>query len=147
MSAHDAEGPELDHSANARSGRKKLVVVADDDDSMRELFALALATEGYTIISVSSGRTLVDQVRRVLADGEHGGIVDLIISDIHMPEMDGMRALEQVRALDARIPFIFVTAFSDPATRNAVSAYQAEVIDKPVQLQQLRAVVRTRLGM
>jgi CheY-like chemotaxis protein len=133
-------------NANASEGRDKLVVIADDDLAMRDLFALALATEGYRIVAVATGQALVDQVQRILQDGEHGGVLDLIISDVRMPEMDGVRALQFLRDSEVRVPFIFVTAFSDLWTRTAATRYGAEVLDKPVQLQKLRAVVHVRLA-
>ncbi len=77
---------------------------------MRDLFALALEIDGYRIVAVASGRALVDQVHRILDEGEYGGALDLIISDVRMPDMDGVTALQFLRRSHVSVPFILVTA-------------------------------------
>ena len=133
-------------NATSPSGRSRLVVIADDDSAMRELFALALEIDGHRIVGVATGRALVEQVERILQDGEHGGVVDLIISDVRMPEMGGVKALQFLRASHVHVPFILVTAFSDLWTRTTAASYGADLLDKPVELRKLRAVVRERLA-
>jgi DNA-binding response OmpR family regulator len=129
------------------AGRSKLVVIADDDPAMRDLFAFALEMDGYRVVAVATGRALVEQVRRIVHEGEHGGVLDLIISDVRMPEMDGVKALQNLRDSQVRVPFILVTAFSDLWTRSAATSYGAELLDKPVELRRLRAVVREKLEL
>ena len=131
---------------SASPPRRKLVVIADDDPAMRELLLLALEMEGHHILAVGTGHALVDQVRRIVDGGEHGGTLDLIISDVRMPEMDGVKALQFLRDSRVRIPFILVTAFSDLWTRTTAGAYGAVLLDKPVELKKLRAVVRAQLS-
>lgn len=127
--------------------RSKLVVIADDDPAMRDLFALALGLDGHRVVAVATGRALVDQVHRILHDGEHGGVLDLIISDVRMPEMDGVKALKSLRDSQVRVPFILVTAFSDLWTRTTATSYGAVLLDKPVELRKLRTTVRDELGL
>lgn len=122
------------------------MVIADDDPAMRELIAFALEMDGYRIVAVGTGRALVEQVHRILDDGEHEGAVDLIISDVRMPDMDGVKALQHLRSSKVRVPFILVTAFSDFGTRSAATQYGAQLLDKPVELRTLRAVVKERLA-
>lgn len=130
----------------APATRTKLVVIADDDPAMRDLIAFALGLDGYRIVAVGTGRALVEQVRRILHDGEHDGALDLIIADVRMPEMDGVKALQHLRDAKVRVPFILVTAFSDLWTRTTATRYGAELLDKPVELRTLRAVVKQRLN-
>ena len=113
---------------------------------MRELFAFALEMDGYFVVAVATGRALVDQVGRIVHGGEHGGAVDLIISDVRMPEMDGVKALQHLRDSQVRVPFLLVTAFSDLWTHTAATRYGAELLGKPVELQKLRAIVREKLS-
>jgi CheY-like chemotaxis protein len=133
-------------SAAAATERKRLVIVADDEAAMRDLFAFALEMDGYRVVPVGTGRALLEQVERIVTGGEHGGAVDLIISDVRMPEMDGLCALKLLRDGRSSIPVILVTAFSDLWTRTTATSFGAELLDKPVELRKLRSVVRSKLG-
>lgn len=68
--------------------------------------------------------------------------IDLIISDINMPKMDGLEFLEKLREIDSKIPFIFVTARDEP--EKMLKAIQLDIenyILKPINLQNLLAVI------
>lgn len=68
--------------------------------------------------------------------------IDLIISDINMPKMDGLEFLEKLRYIDSKIPFIFVTARDEPD--KMLRAIQLDIdnyILKPINLQNLLAVI------
>lgn len=68
--------------------------------------------------------------------------IDLIISDINMPKMDGLEFLEKLREIDSKIPFIFVTARDEP--EKMLRAIQLDIenyILKPINLQNLLAVI------
>jgi CheY-like chemotaxis protein len=131
----------------APSAGGRLIVVADDDAAMRELLVFALGLDGYRVLAVSTGAALLEQVRRIVDHGEHGGVIDLVISDVRMPGMDGVQVLQHLRDLPLHVPFILVTAFSDLWTRAAAERFGAQLLDKPVELRQLRAVVRGRLSL
>ncbi len=82
----------------------KLLIV-EDEDSLRELYAEELEEEGYEITRAENGKTAVDLVKKES--------FDLIIMDIRMPEMDGIEALGKVISQNKKIPVIIYTAYSN----------------------------------
>ena len=122
------------------------VLVAEDDDAMRNLVAEALRKDGYEVLAVSDGgRLLVSLAQYVNDRGQ--GFVDLVVTDVRMPICSGMQILEQVRAARWRMPFILMTAFGDAATRDQATSLGALLFDKPFTMQSLRAKVRELLSL
>jgi len=81
------------------------LLIVEDEDSLRELYAEELEEEGYEILRAENGKAAVD-----LAKKES---FDLIIMDIRMPEMDGIEALGKVISMNKKIPVIIYTAYSN----------------------------------
>ena len=110
------------------------VWVVDDDEAIRFVLERALHRAGYTVEVFAS----VDAVRRALDHGQ----ADVIVTDIHLPDADGLEVLEKLRARQLQVPVIAMTAFSD--LDQAVSAFQQgvfEYIAKPFDLDQMLSVV------
>lgn len=93
------------------AGRR--IVVVDDDEDARDLLAAVLVRRGATVIVTSSAAGAFDAVRR-----EHP---DVLVSDIAMPEEDGLSLVRRLRALDARdggrTPSVAVTAYASASDR------------------------------
>ena len=85
------------------------VLVADDEQSMREFLEYLLEKEGYEVETAGDGREALEILRR-------DSNFDLVISDLRMEDVDGLQLLEQIRSLDADLPFIFVTAYASSDT-------------------------------
>jgi CheY-like chemotaxis protein len=107
------------------------VLVADDDDDTRELVATALRGAGFKVREAADGRELIElfiDLRK-----EHPTHVCLVVSDIGMPNIDGIEATRRVRQLEPLTPIVLVSAFSDPTTlREAHIAGARMVLCKPV---------------
>ena len=73
------------------------VLIAEDDHDLRVLIATLMAIEGFVVSEASDGRELVEIVRAALR--EDGAAPDLLISDLVMPGLDGIEAIEQLQAL------------------------------------------------
>jgi DNA-binding NtrC family response regulator len=120
-----------DRSTNRRgaSGRAGILVV-EDDAAMREMLREALEDEGYAVETAPDGRAGVERVRR-------GGI-DLVISDVKMPDLDGLDMLREIKAISPSPTVITVTAFGsiDTAIR-AVKLGAFDYITKPFEVDQL----------
>jgi CheY-like chemotaxis protein len=116
------------------------VLVADDDPEMLAAVAAALARLGCDVVQVQSGAGLVDRLA-----GE--GPFDLIVSDISMPWMDGLKTLRSVRTAGVATPVIMMTALGDPQIPTGVQALgsNAILLRKPFELDQLEAAVTTLL--
>jgi CheY-like chemotaxis protein len=119
--------------------RPWLVVVADDDEDIRTLMASSFRRAGFDVAEASDGEELLESFatnmpRRVL-----------VVSDIGMPNMDGIAAAEAVRRTSATTPVVLVTAFGDERTlRGARDAGADRVLLKPLDLSLL---VRTALEL
>jgi two-component system response regulator PilR (NtrC family) len=136
--AHDT--PPAPRGARARNepltGSRILVV--DDERSMRELLAIVLKREGYDVLLAENGRMAVAAL-------EQGGI-DLLISDIKMPDMTGIEVLRAAKASDPALEAIMVTAFASQET--AIEALRLGACDyliKPFDVDELKVKVRDKL--
>lgn len=116
------------------------ILVVDDNSDLRDLAETILQTQGYQVTLAEDGKEALDIFDR--------SSLDLIISDIAMPEMDGFGFLEAVRSREkgAAVPFLFLSAYSQKsqlsqARRLAVDDY----IFKPFDAQELLDAVRIRL--
>jgi DNA-binding response OmpR family regulator len=120
------------------------ILLAEDDDAMRNLVAEALRKDGYEVLAVSDGGRLLVSLAHDRVDGDQG-FVDLVVTDVRMPICSGMQILEQVRAARWRMPFILMTAFGDAATREQATNLGALLFDKPFELDDLRTAVASLL--
>jgi EAL domain-containing protein (putative c-di-GMP-specific phosphodiesterase class I)/CheY-like chemotaxis protein len=116
------------------------ILIADDDEGLRRVFARILEDAGHQVFLASDGR----QAAGLLA----GVPFDVIISDIRMPEMSGMELLRLVRQRDLDLPVLLVTAAPDVATAIEAIEYGAyRYISKPVDPALLCASVRSAVGL
>ena len=81
------------------------LLIVEDEDNLRELYAEELEEEGYEISRAENGKAAIELVKNES--------FDLIIMDIRMPEMDGIEALGKVISLNKKIPVIIYTAYSN----------------------------------
>jgi putative nucleotidyltransferase with HDIG domain len=121
------------------------ILVVDDEEAIREVVSTMLESKGYQCTAVSNGRAAQDQVKRVTPD--------LVLSDMIMPEMDGIKLLDWLRQYDPEVPVIMVTAIHDISTAlEAIRRGAYDYILKPFEKDQLflgvgRALQHRRLVM
>ena len=118
---------------------KARVVLVDDDDGSRTAMATGLRRVGYEVAEFDAGEP-------ALAALEEGEQVDVLITDVRMPGMDGYAVVRRVRALRPDIAVLMVTAFGD--VDGAVQALQGgadDYLEKPVELVVLRKRVELQL--
>src|SRR6202047_2395744 len=114
------------------------ILVVDDEEAIREVVSTMLESKGYHCTAVSNGRAAQDQVKRTTPD--------LVLSDMVMPEMDGIRLLEWERKYDPEVPVIMVTAMHDISTAlEAIRRGAYDYILKPFEKDQLYLSVRRAL--
>jgi two-component system chemotaxis response regulator CheY len=116
----------------------KNILIVDDSESIREVVGLALRSEGYNVI--------------VGVDGQHGlelllenKNVNLIISDLNMPRLDGISFLKEVRKLDTfkYLPILILTTESQESKKiEAKNSGATGWIIKPFEKEKLLAVVK-----
>jgi len=116
-----------------------VVFLVDDDDGSREAMTRTLERVGYTLRPFPSAEEALERLRA-------GDPVDVIVSDVRMPGIDGYEFLREVRAELPHLPFLLVTAFGD--VQDAVAALQEgadDYLTKPVKMQELRQRVQLHL--
>jgi DNA-binding NtrC family response regulator len=116
-----------------------VIFLVDDDDGSREAMAKTLERVGYDVRAFPDAQEALDRMRS-------GDPVDVVVSDVRMPGMDGYSLLRQVRAEWPGLPFLLVTAFAD--VEDAVAALQGgadDYLTKPVKVQELRQRVQLQL--
>jgi two-component system, chemotaxis family, chemotaxis protein CheY len=115
----------------------KTIMVVDDSASMRQVVGIALKSEGYTVIE---GRDGVDALSKLT-----GQKVNLIISDVNMPNMDGITFVKQVKQLPNYrfTPIIMLTTESEEAKKREGQAAGAKAwVVKPFKSEQLLNAVQ-----
>ena len=126
---------------NASSAASQLIVVADDDEDVRELIEFRLTRAGYEVISGKNGEEALGLIR-----SRHPA---LAVLDIMMPKLDGYEVTRQLRSdpgLD-RIPVILLTAsVQEAAVTKGFEAGADDYMKKPFSPQELLARVRSILG-
>jgi two-component system response regulator AtoC len=109
------------------------VLVADDEPNLRRVLAAMLARDGYDVVQASDGI-------EALALAEDG--VDVIITDLRMPRLDGMEVLRRVVAEYADVPVIMITAHgSIDSAVEAVKLGAFDYIEKPFEQEHIRQIV------
>ncbi|MDR3438051.1 response regulator [Telmatospirillum sp.] len=119
----------------------KTILSVDDSASMRLLVKMTLTGAGYDVIEAVDGKD-------ALAKAKAGGI-HLVLTDLNMPNMDGLALIRELRGLPAYkgVPIIFLTTESDAGKKGEAKAAGATAwIVKPFQQDQLLGVVRKVLG-
>ncbi|MFN4258995.1 MAG: sigma-54-dependent transcriptional regulator [Gemmataceae bacterium] len=114
------------------------LLVVDDEANVLYSLQTSLQTEELQVITATTARQGIDLVRTAQPD--------VVILDVRLPDMSGLDAFNQIRAIDPRLPVIIVTAFSK--TETAIEAMRRgayEYMLKPFDFRQLRAVVNKAL--
>lgn len=110
------------------------ILVVDDEQMMRSLLQKILEREGYRVLPVSTASEAVD----TMASAE----VDIVISDLKMPGMDGFELLKQIKADHPDVGVIIMTAYGETYTvKDALLLGADEYITKPFKSHEISLVV------
>jgi two-component system alkaline phosphatase synthesis response regulator PhoP len=118
------------------------VLVVDDDRDALDILKRNLEHAGYTTITAGSGQACLDAV------SAQSSAIDVILLDVMMPGMDGLRVCEELKRIEraAGIPVILVTAKDDLGTRAAgMRLGVSEFVTKPLNMQELQIRLRNQL--
>jgi two-component system cell cycle sensor histidine kinase/response regulator CckA len=122
------------------TGHERILLV-EDEDNVRSFSARALRTTGYEVFEADSG----EQALEVLEEIDHK--IDLMISDVVMPEMDGPALLIKVRERLPELKVIFVSGYAEENVRQDIADDQSvEFLAKPYSLDQINSKVKEVLG-
>jgi two-component system cell cycle sensor histidine kinase/response regulator CckA len=113
------------------------ILLVEDEDGLRGLNARGLSSRGYTVLEASNG------VEALQVMEERGGELDIVVSDVVMPEMDGPTLLKEMRKLNPNLKMIFVSGYAEDAfEKNLPEGGQFAFLPKPFTLKQLVAIVK-----
>jgi two-component system cell cycle sensor histidine kinase/response regulator CckA len=107
---------------------------------VRSFASRALTTRGYRVFTATSGVQALDVM------SEHGGEIDLVISDVVMPEMDGPTLMKHLRKSNPQLKIIFMSGYAEEAFRNNLDEDEKfAFLPKPFTLKKLAAAVKETL--
>lgn len=114
------------------------VIIVDDEQSYRQLLSLVFETDGHTVRTAMNGREALELIRTDPAD--------VIVSDVRMPDMDGIEMLRAVREEQPDLGVVLMTAFASVETaREAFKLGADDFIQKPFDVEELKLIVRKTL--
>ncbi len=111
------------------------ILVVDDERSMRDFLSIMLKKEGYDVVTAENGGDALKTVQ--------GEIFDLVISDVKMPELDGIDVLRAVKEVSPETVVIMITAFA--TTETAVEAMKLGAYDyiiKPFKVDEIKLIIK-----
>ena len=116
------------------------ILLAEDDESVRSLIGIVLKQEGYTVIEAVDG---VDAVNKFMENSEK---IDLLITDLIMPTMNGKEAYDEMKIRRPDLKVIFASGYAPDAIRQKMSLdSDVELIPKPIMPYALLKIVRSLL--
>jgi two-component system cell cycle response regulator CpdR len=106
------------------------ILLAEDDNDMRGFLVRALANAGYEVVSFDNGKSAFERLREEP--------FELLLTDIVMPEMDGIELARRATELDPDLKVVFITGFAAVALNAAAQAPKdAKILSKPFHLKDL----------
>ncbi len=132
----DGKGEPVPHEHTDLSGSATVLLV-EDEEAVRRGGKRMLETRGYTVHEAGSGLEALDIIE------ELDGKVDIVVSDVVMPEMDGPTLLRELRKDYPDLKFVFVSGYAEDAfAKNLPENAQFGFLPKPFSLKQLATVVK-----
>jgi two-component system cell cycle sensor histidine kinase/response regulator CckA len=117
------------------------ILLVEDEDPVRAVNARALTARGYTVLEAASG---VDALEVI---AQRGASVDLVVSDVVMPEMDGPTLLRELRQRYPKLKVIFVSGYAEDAFQKNLPEGEAfNFLPKPFSLKQLVEAVKQAMA-
>ena len=142
-----SEQIDLDESSGMRGGKKPgkggdltgtgCVLLVEDEGAVRDFAVRALRSRGYEVLEAGSGTEALEVIE------SHDGTVDLVVSDVVMPEMDGPTLLKELRQSNRDMKVIFMSGYAEDAfKKNLPEDEEFTFLPKPFSLQQLASTVK-----
>ncbi|NBB73542.1 MAG: response regulator [Bacteroidetes bacterium] len=138
-----AEAKPVDDSASGelRDGKGARVLVVDDEENILNTAKDALEQAGYRVETAQGGGEVLQQLRAHQLD------VDVVITDIVMPDPDGLAVIERLRAERPEVPIIAASGLADERTDKALAAGAEEFLSKPFTAEKLQSALQRVLRL
>ena len=116
------------------------ILLADDDAAVRDLVRRALSSEGHAVHVTQDGMEALDYL------GTNADTIDVLVTDVDMPQLDGISLAEQALVLNSGIAVVLMSGFTDQLERaGRLRVRRLLSVSKPFTLEQIKQVVRTLL--
>jgi two-component system cell cycle sensor histidine kinase/response regulator CckA len=116
------------------------VLLVEDEDAVRSFAARALGQRGYHVLEATTGTEALEMFT------SYNGDVDLVVSDVVMPEMDGPTLMKHLRSERPDVKIIFISGYAEDAFRRNLSEKEDFMfLQKPFDLKELAAAVKAAL--
>lgn len=115
------------------------ILLVEDEDAVRMFSARALSNKGYNVLEAAHGEAALEVVE------SHNGKIDIMVTDVIMPEMDGPTLAKEILKTHADLPIIFVSGYTEDRFKEEIGD-NAHFLPKPFTLQQLAEKVKEVLG-
>jgi diguanylate cyclase (GGDEF)-like protein len=129
---------ESEHRDEAEAPRQTRILVVDDEEIMREFLREVLSDQGYKIDLASSGKDAVEK----MAEQEY----DLVLTDIVMPELDGLGVVAAAKELPYEVDVVVMTGYASMETAvESMKLGASDYITKPFNIDQIRIIVKNAI--
>lgn len=131
--------PVADQPSGNPEEKRRRILVCDDDREVREIISELLSDEGYTVFAAQDGKQALEILSR--------DTVDVIVTDLKMPEMDGIEFVTRVRTFNPYLPIVFVSGFSSREhLKTFLSLGVNRFVDKPFSSEEILTAVKTAVA-
>lgn len=114
--------------------KKFTILVVDDETALREALVFDFARRGFTVLEASNGRAAFEQVKK--------NRIDVVLSDVRMPNGDGVELLDNVKAMHPELPVVmFITGYADISVQESYNKGADAIFSKPFDRNALFAAV------
>jgi len=118
----------------------ELILLADDEQQVRETTAEVLESMGYKVLQAEDGNVAADVFK------EHQHMCCLVILDIVMPHCGGVEAATNIRNINPNVPILFVSGYDKEKVMKDNQLSNIQVLSKPIELNKLESIIRRMLS-
>ena len=133
---NEAPTRQAEESTASVSGRQSenlaTILIVEDETALRELVRQYLQMRNFSVLTATNGQEAIEVFR------QHAKKVQLVISDLVMPGMNGFECMERILAVEPNVRFLFISGFPEQIVeRHRASFERCEFLPKPFRLDQL----------
>jgi two-component system cell cycle sensor histidine kinase/response regulator CckA len=144
LPVHRAEAGRAPAPARAKEASGELwgtgiVLLVEDEAMVRAVAERALTRHGYTVLTAENGEAALEILDRV-------GHIDLMISDVVMPTMDGPTTVREARKTRPDLPILFISGYAEEQLRKSIDLERVAFLAKPFSVQKLAEAARDALA-
>ena len=134
------EAPAREPVKRAETWGSGTILLVEDEDMVRAVAERALTRQGYTVLTANDG----EQGLEVLAAHDD---IDLLISDVVMPNMDGPAMVARARVSHPHLPVLFMSGYAEEQLRKSIDIANVAFLPKPFSVNQLAQAARDTMAM